>query len=163
MSHTSFRTIRFLSIPALLLLAPGLRAADEIRVEWNQLCKTTEGHQLTIQTTGGETVEGACLSISLDEVALATKGNGVVKLARATLAHIDMQRGRDDGRQLRALGASMGKWLGRGLALLFSPKAPEGFVTIPATLAWGAVAAPFCLLGDIAHQDDPATREIKII
>jgi hypothetical protein len=163
MSQTSFRTIRFLSIPALLLLTPGLRAADQIRVEWNQLCKTVEGHQLTIQTTGGETVEGACLSISLDEVALATKGNRVVKLARATLAHIDMQRGKDDGHQLRALGVSMGKLLGKGFALLFSPKAPEGLVTIPATLAWGAVAAPFCLLGDIAHQDDPATREIKII
>ena len=57
----------------------------------------------------------------------------------------------------------MGKWLGKGFALLFSPKAPEGLVTIPATLAWGAVSAPFCLLGDIVHQDDPATREIKII
>ena len=52
---------------------------------------------------------------------------------------------------------------GKGVALLFSTQAPEGLLAILATLAWGAIAGPFCILGDIARQNDPATREIKII
>jgi hypothetical protein len=34
-------------------------------------------------------------------------------------------------------------------------------VVIPATVAWGAMAAPFCLLGDLADSG-PETQEIKV-
>jgi hypothetical protein len=36
-----------------------------------------------------------------------------------------------------------------------------GLVAIPATVAWGAVAAPFCLLGDLG-DNGPVTQDVKI-
>ena len=40
--------------------------------------------------------------------------------------------------------------------------APVGVVAVPATLAWGIVAAPFCLLSDLADEAN-GVEEIKVI
>jgi hypothetical protein len=53
---------------------------------------------------------------------------------------------------LADLGNSMSKSFRRGFGWLFSPAAPLGLLTIPATVAWGAMAAPFCLLGDLGDN-----------
>jgi hypothetical protein len=162
MTHTTFRNIRFFALPALLILAPRVNAADEIRVPWTDLCKTASDHQLTIQTVGGDSVEGYCMSISVNEVAINTKNKGVVKIARTALARINMQPSKHEGHQLRWLGQGMHKSLRKGFGWLFSVYAPAGIVAIPATLAWGAVSAPFCLIGDLAHAA-PEPTEIKVI
>jgi hypothetical protein len=62
---------------------------------------------------------------------------------------------------LADLGDGMSKSFRRGFGWLFSPAAALGLVTIPATVAWGAVAAPFCLLGDLGDTG-PVTRDVKI-
>ena len=161
MTNTTFRNFRLLTLAALLILAPGAHAAGEIRVPWTDLCKTASDHQLTIQTVGGDTVEGYCMSISVNEVAVNTKDKGVVKIARTALARIDMQPARHEGHQLKWLGQRMHKSLRKGAGWLFSVYAPAGMVAIPATLAWGAVSAPFCLLGALAHSAEPTP--IKVI
>ena len=40
--------------------------------------------------------------------------------------------------------------------------APLGLVAVPATLAWAATAAPFCVLGDLVHKAMP-DREVKLL
>jgi hypothetical protein len=162
MTHTIFRNIHYFALPALLILAPQLHAASEIRVPWTDLCKTASDHPLTIQTVGGDSVEGYCMSISVDEIVVNTNDKGVVKIARTALARINMQPSKHEGHQLRWLGEGMHKSLHKGFGWLFSVYAPAGIVSIPATLAWGAVAAPFCLLGDLVHPA-PEPTEIKVI
>ena len=66
-----------------------------------------------------------------------------------------------NGHHLADLGNSMSKSFARGFGWLFSPAAPLGLVAIPATIAWGAVAAPFCLLGDLG-DDGAITQDIKV-
>jgi hypothetical protein len=98
-------------------------------------------------TSNGEKVDGYCVSITIDEIAVTTRDHRVVKIARQALSKLEMQRSR--GHQLRALHKGMHKALAMGFDNLLSPMAPAGIIGIPGTLAWGAVAAPFCLLGDL--------------
>jgi hypothetical protein len=150
-------SIRFLTLSAVLAWTLPLHAAEHIEVHWSEVCKVADGHQLTIMTTNGDTVDGYCMSINVDEMAVTTKDKRVVKIARAALSRIEMQRSRN-GHQL----SSLGKGLGWGFDVLLSPHAPLGLVVLPPMLAWGAVAAPFCLLGDLIHQET-GTHEIKVI
>jgi hypothetical protein len=95
-------------------------------------------------------------------MAVSTKDKGIVKIARATVSRIDMQRSKNNGHQLRALGKGLRQGLKQEFQWLLSPTAPLGIVAVPATLAWGVVAAPFCLLGDLANRGH-ATQQIKVI
>ncbi|HEV2691225.1 MAG TPA: hypothetical protein VGV35_21860 [Bryobacteraceae bacterium] len=162
MTHNTLTAIRFLTLATLLAIAPQLHAAGQIQVHWNEVCRAAHGNQLTIKTADGQSVDGYCVSINVDEISVKTKENKVVKIARTTLSRIDMQRSKNEGRELAALGKGMHKGLRKGVDWLFSPFAPLGIVTIPVTVAWGAVAAPFCILGDLAH-DPNDTQEIQVI
>jgi hypothetical protein len=148
-----------LTLFALMAAVPGLRAADPIQVPWNQVCRVAYERQLSITLANGDIVLGYCMSINVDEIALTSKGHKVVKIARSAFQRIQMK---PKEHQLKSLGRGVRKGLHQGSDWLLSPYAPLGIVTIPATLAWGAVAAPFCLLGDLAHgQTGP--QEIKVL
>ena len=153
MKHTSF-----VILTAALAWTLPLLAADDIRTRWTDLCHVAGSHQLNVTTTDGSTVSGACTGTSADELSL-TANQRVVKIARATLTRIQMYQ--PGNHHLADLGNGMAKSFNRGFAWLFSPAAPLGLVTIPATVAWGAVAAPFCLLGDMG-DNGPTTQEIKV-
>ncbi len=106
--------------------------------------------------------------IGVDEISVNTKDRGVVKVARSALSRIDMHLhiSSHRGHELRALGHGVHVGLSHGFGWLLSPAAPLGIVTIPATLAWGAVSAPFCAIGDVAAKLAPAPateREIRVI
>jgi hypothetical protein len=45
--------------------------------------------------------------------------------------------------------------------MVLSPWAPIGLAAVPVLLAWDAVAAPFCLIGDLTHRD--SDTQIKVI
>jgi hypothetical protein len=129
-----------------------------------------EGQPLTLTTADGATVDGYCVAIGVDEISVNTKDRGVVKVARSALSRIDMHLHTSShrGHELRALGHGVHVGLSRGFGWLLSPDALLGIVTIPATLAWGAVSAPFCAIGDVAAKaklvPPPATeREIRVI
>jgi hypothetical protein len=161
MKHTTFSSIPFLALSALIASVPALHAADQIQVRWDQLCQVAHDRQLTITTATGETVSGYCMSSNADEIALNSKDNKIVKIARSALQRIQMSHS-TNGHQLSALGRTMQKGLRTGADWLLSPRAPLGIVAIPATLAWGAVAAPFCILGDLIHED-AGTQEVKVL
>ena len=136
-----------------------LHAADDIHARWSELCHVAGNHQLNVTTSDGNTVSGRCTSTDADELSL-TANLRVIKIARSTLLRIQMYQP-GSGHHLADLGSGMSKSFKRGFGWLFSPAAVLGLVTVPATVAWGAVAAPFCLLGDIG-DNGPVTRDIKI-
>ena len=152
--HTSFAILS-----AALAWTLPLHAADDIHTHWINLCHVAGAHQLNLTTTDGKTVSGTCTSMNNDEIAL-TANQSVVKIARATLTRIQMYQ--PSNHHLADLGTGMAKSFSRGFSWLFSPAAPLGLITIPATVAWGAVSAPFCLLGDMG-DNGPTTQEIKVI
>jgi hypothetical protein len=162
MKHTTFPKISLLSLSAVIVWSLPLCAADEIRVHWNEVCRAAGGNQLTIKTTDGGTVSGYCLSVNVDEIAVSTNDQRVVRITRKTLSRIDMQRSQNEGHQLRALGRGLHSGLRKEFELRLSPFAPLGIVALPATVAWGAVAAPFCVIGDLTHRTS-RTQEIKVI
>jgi hypothetical protein len=149
-----FRSFAFCT---LLAWAP-LHAAD-LQAHWNDLCHVAAGRQLNVTTSDGKTVSGTCSSTDADGISL-TANQRVVKIARITLSRIQMYQP-GNGHHLADLGKGMSKSFKTGFGWLFSPAAPAGLVAIPATVAWGAVAAPFCLLGDLGDSG-PVTQNIKV-
>jgi hypothetical protein len=142
-----------LTVSSLPLYAGGPIAAD-----WNQVCRVAAGHELLVTTTAGDTLEGFCVGVSVTEISVRTTDRGVVKIARNTLSRLDMHR--SNGHQLKSLGRGMRGSLRWGFDALLSPVGPVAAVAIPGTLAWGAAAAPFCVLGDLKAKL-AGTREIK--
>ena len=141
----------------LLALSLPLFAADTIDIPWNQLCREANFHELSITTTTGETVEGYCMGIDVNQVSIGFNGRAV-KIARANVARLLM---RGQGHQLKSLGKGVRGGLRYGFNALLSPQAVLGAVAIPATLAWGAVSTPFCLLGDLRAKLSHS-KEVRI-
>ena len=150
MRYFHCKASRVLTALAMAVSSLPLNAAEPIKVNWNEVCQAAEGRELTVTTANGETTQGYCFSIKVDEIAVTTKDHNVVKIARSTLARIDVDRTK--GHQLSSLGKGMHNGLKWGFDSMFSPLAPVGIVAVPATLAWGAIAAPFCLLGDLRYK-----------
>jgi hypothetical protein len=153
MTHI-FRSFAFCTLAAW---AP-LHAAD-LQTRWNDLCRVAGAHQLNVTTSDGKTVSGSCASTDADGLSL-TSNQRVIKIARSTLSRIQMYQP-GSGHHLADLGDGMSKSFRKGFGWLFSPAAPLGLVAIPATVAWGVVSAPFCLLGDMG-DNGPVTQDIKV-
>jgi hypothetical protein len=161
MKHIQLASIRFLALGVVIgCCSPLLYAADPIEVRWSEVCSVARGRQLIVSTTGGDVVSGDCMSINVDAIAIRSSDRRVVRIARNTLARIQMRE--TNGPQLALLGKGVRSSLKQGLGYLFSPLAPVGMVQVPGTLAWGAISAPFCLLRDLT-QKTPRDREIKVM
>jgi hypothetical protein len=150
-----FRSFAFCT---LIVWCP-LHAAD-VQVHWNDLCRIAAGRQLNVTTSDGKTVNGSCLATSSDELAL-TATEGVVKIARSTLTRVQVwQPG--NRHHLKDLGNNMDSSFQLGFIFLRSPAAPIGLAIIPATVAWGVVAAPFCVLADIVGRDGAMIHDVNV-
>ena len=152
MKHFTFGFI------GLALVCSASLRADTVEVPWAKVCEASHGQRLVVTTTNGETLEGYCTSINVDEIAL-TKDQRLIKIAKSAVSRLQVHRVK--GHQLAALWRGVGHQLRDGTGLLFSPLAPVGAVMVPGTLAWGAVATPFCLLADVADHL-AGENEIKI-
>ncbi len=152
----------FLALAGVIVCSLPLRAADPVEVPWNQLCKAAMGNHLMITTADGATVDGLCMSITVDEVAIRTEDRQVVKITRSALSKIQMHRGLEEQHPLKALGKGLRRTFLEGFDMLFSPAAPVGIVLIPGTAAWGVIATPFCALGELKNKLD-GPREVKVI
>ena len=100
------------------------------------------------------------MAVTINELSIRGDNRRVIKVTRAALSKLELKRAR--GHQLRALGKGMDEALRTGTNALLAPYAPAGLALIPATLAWGAVAAPFCILGDLVSKAAGEQR-IKIL
>src|SRR5580700_2979912 len=159
MKHTIFPGIRLMIFSAALAWTFPVHAADDIHARWIDLCSVAGSHQLNVTTSDGQTVSGSCNSTDADGLSLSANQR-IVKIARSTLTRIQMYQP-GNGHHLADLGNGMSKSFVRGFGWLFSPAAPLGLVAIPATVAWGAVSVPFCLLGDMG-DDGPTKQDITL-
>lgn len=125
MKDITFFGIRLAIFSAMLAWALPVRAADDIHTNWTDLCRVAAGHQLNVTTSDGKTVSGSCTSTYGDELSL-TAGQRVVKIARSTLARIQMYDP-GNGHHLADLGNGMSKSFKTGFGWLFSPAAPLGW------------------------------------
>jgi hypothetical protein len=160
MKHIYSSNIRFLTF-ALISCSLTLRAAAPAEVKWSQLCQEAAGDHVAITTASGETIDGYCLSINVEEVSIRTDDNRIVKVARTALSRVHIHP-KFQRHQLATLRQGVRKGLHDGFDLLFSPYAPAGAVLLPATLVWGAVVTPFCALGELKNKLEEG-REIKVI
>ena len=95
------------------------------------------------------------MSVNVDEISVQTQDHRAVKIARAAMARIVMT---PQPHQLQSLGRGVRKSLKTGFRALLTPMAPAGIVLIPGTLAWAAVAAPFCATGDLFARKSTETE-----
>lgn len=130
-----------------------------LETHWENVCAVSSGKQLIVTTETGETVEGYCVSVDVNKIGIRTIDQRFVQVARSTLRKIEMRRPKEH--QLASLGRGVKKGLHEGTRQLFSPMAIGGMIVIPATLAWGAVSTPFCILGDLFAPQE-RRREIKV-
>jgi hypothetical protein len=151
--------LRTLTLFAAVVCSMPLSAAEPAETNWADVCAVARGRELILKTNNGETVYGYCSTISIDAIDVETKDRRIVKIARNALSRIQVRR--EKGRQLRSLGRGMRTGLRYGSNQLLSPAAPVGLVVLPATLAWGAVSAPFCVLGDLRYRL-AGQKEIKL-
>jgi len=148
---------QILTVLLLTISSVPLYAGDTIEVPWTQLCRQLNFHEVTITTTTGETVEGYCMMIDINQVSINVNGNPV-KIARANIARLLMTPRRNN---LKSLGKGVRGGLSYGFNALLSPSAALGAIAIPGTLAWGAVSTPFCVLGDLRAKLSH-NKEIRI-
>ena len=138
------------------------QAAGPVEVQWNQVCVVAGHRELSITTQNGETVQGYCTRINVDEIAVTTEDQRLVKIARSALAHVRVRRANARGHQLASLVRGMRTGLKTGLQWMLTPAAPAAIVLLPGTLAWGAAAAPFCLIGDLTNKIG-GSEEINVL
>jgi hypothetical protein len=136
-------------------------AGDSVSVPWNEVCRVAGVRELAITTQTGETVQGYCRSINVTEIAVAGQNGRIVKIARSTLERIRVRRASTPGHAMASLGKRVGAGLGFSFRSLLTPEAPLGIIILPGTLAYGAAATPFCLLGDFAYWIG-GSQEIKV-
>jgi hypothetical protein len=152
----------FLGLIATGVLSAPLRADDtQTAVNWDQVCRVSSGRQLVVSTTSGEHLEGYCFGVTVDELKVQTP-KGVVVVARSALHRLQMYRPQKN--RLVELGRDMKGALREGASDTFSSMAPLGLIMLPGTLAWGAIATPFCVIGDIATKlsGPPKMTEIQL-
>jgi hypothetical protein len=154
---------RAVNLTVSMLIGMGAtQAAGPVGVQWNKVCSVAGNRELSITTQNGETIQGYCTRINVNEIAVTTEDKRVVNIARSALAHIRVRRANTKGHQLASLGRGMGAGLKTGLQWLLTPAAPAAIVLLPGTLAWGAVAAPFCLIGDLSNKVG-GSEEINVL
>jgi hypothetical protein len=106
---------RAITVTVLMTIGmSAIRAADPPGVQWSQVCRVAGNRELSITTQSGETVQGYCTRINVDEIAVITNDHRPVNIARSALAHIRVRRAMTKGHQLASLGKGMSGGLKTG-------------------------------------------------
>jgi hypothetical protein len=163
MKQIPFRKILLLPFSVLFAWASPTQTDSTIQVHWSEVCQAAAGSELTITTVNGKKVNGYCLKVDVDEIQLSNKAQGVIKITRSALSRVEMKRLSQKGHQFASLRETVDDALKNEAKWIFSPAAPLGIAAIPATLAWGIVASPFCLIGDLAHSGGNRKQQIQVI
>ena len=68
-----------------------LSAQSSVRVRWEQICTASDGHELTVTTSDGNSAQGYCFGVDVDGIRVNSPTQGVVKIARKTLSRIELE------------------------------------------------------------------------
>jgi hypothetical protein len=152
-------TLHSLIVFAALAGSPTLRADTLMQLPLNQVCNFANGKTVQVTTGSGETVEGTCFAVSVDEIQIQTK-KGILTIARSQLSRVRMYD-TPPHRHLVNLGKDIRSGLRGSVKMIPTEWGLVGVVGVPATLAWGAIASPFCLLGDAIGYRQAVEIRIK--
>lgn len=147
-----------LLLSSLFPVAARAAAIPPKSVPWNQLCEEFDGKTLVLRERDGSIVKGKCIFVHRKFVSVKTSAPRPLEIKRKDIAHLEAVWPRG---LTAKLGHQVAYGLESGAGLIFSIWAPVGIVMVPATLVWGAVAAPVCLIRDIADRKEHQ-QEIRI-
>jgi len=136
-----------------------LRADGSMELPFAQVCRFAGSRTLTVTTAAGETVEGTCFTVNVDGLQIQTQ-KGMVTVARLQLSRVRMYE-TPPHRHLATLGKDIRTGLRESVRMIPTEWGLVGVVGVPATLAWGALASPFCLLGDAIGYRQAVEIRIK--
>src|SRR5689334_9638750 len=129
-----------LTIFAALCSSAALRAQDVVQLPLERVCeyaKSRTPRTVTIKTISGETVEGACFSVDVNEIQIDT-GHGLVKVAKAQLSRVTMAE-IPRRHQLAHLHRQVHKGVRDSAKIIPTEYGIFGVIGVPLVLAGGAV------------------------
>lgn len=145
---------------AMLAIAVGftLQAAPSEQLLWSQLATRLQGKQVTVKTKDGKSVSGRFFTVGRDGIYFGGTQN---KIPRDGVQSLHWEA--PDAHQTEKLGNMLGHAYRHSGSLLGTPMAPFGVIEIPVITAWGAAAAPFCLLADLFSDHPTTSGDISIL
>jgi hypothetical protein len=140
--------------------------ANHDAVPFQNVCREAGGREVTIVIKTGETYTGQCVFVEGDRLQFSAKDPAnaasfqrkVMQISRDAITRFRISAAESE---LDRYGQNVRKEFKTSFSRIFSSRAPEGLVRLPATVAYTVVTAPFCLLGEM-FRDRPAPREITI-
>jgi hypothetical protein len=146
---------------ALCLMAFSLPlfAAKPIETRWEDVCLVAGRNELRFTIREGSNIDGRCVRVMSSEIVVDTGNHHEVKLERGAFSRIQM---RPRGHKLKSLLRDVNGALKSEFRAMLSEAGPFALAGVPATLAWGAAATPFCALGDLKELIE-GTQEIRIM
>jgi hypothetical protein len=136
-----------------------LQAAPAEQIRWKDLAARLQGKLVTITTKDGRSLHGQFLTVRPEGIYMG--GVPQEKISREAVVSLHWEAPFKS--QTQKLGNMLAHAYRHSGKLLGTPMGPFGLVELPVITAWGAAAAPFCLLGDLLSDHPPTSGDISIL
>jgi hypothetical protein len=158
--RNKFTLARFYHVAiAAIMVAFTTQAAPTDQIHWKDLAAHLKDKLVTITTKDGTKVSGRLAVVRPDGISL---NDGYPRnVPRDSVVSLHWEAPYQS--QTRKLGKMLATGYRHSGRLLGTPMGPFGLVELPAITAWGAAAAPFCLLGDLFAGHPPTSGDILIL
>lgn len=155
---TGMKHFPMLMVFAALAASPALRAQDLV---WpaSQVCGKAQSRLMEIELPNGDTVQGTCFRVDVNEMQIETK-SGIVSIARSQLSRVrvlDLPR----HHQLAHLGGQVRRGLRESGSIVPTPMGVFGLIGMAGTLGYGAAGLPFAAIGDLFGYTKSIEIQIK--
>jgi len=150
-----------LTILTLFTASLPLLAGDPIKTQWQQLCTTTAGRQITISTSDGNTVRGTCTATSPTALTVRESTEQIRTVERSAVTRISMNGAQPRRHYFLNLHKNVGSALEYEAQGIPTPLAPFAIAAMPVTIAGGWVASPFALIFDLF--DTPSEGDVEVL
>jgi len=136
-----------------------LQAAPSEQLLWKDLAAKLQGKQVTVKMKDGKSISGRFFTVGRDGIFFS--GGAPDKIPRDAVQSLHWET--PDAHQTEKLANMLGHAYRHSGSLLGTPMAPFGVIEIPVITAWGAAAAPFCLLADLFSDHPTTSGDISIL
>jgi hypothetical protein len=136
-----------------------LQATPSEQIHWKDLAARLQGKLVTITTKDGRSLHGQLFTVRPEGIYISD-GNQE-KVLRDAVVSLHWEAPFKN--QTQKLGKMLARAYRHSGKLLGTPMGPFALAELPAITAWGAAAAPFCLLGDLLSGHPPTSGDISIL
>jgi len=150
---------RFCRVAMFAAAAIALQAAPSEQIRWKELAARLQGKLVTITTKDGKSLSGKLFSVRPEGIYF-TDGTSP-KASRESVVSVHWEAPQVS--ETRKLGHMLARAYRHSGRLLGTPMGPFGVVELPAITAWGAAAAPFCILGDLFSDQSRTSGDFSIL